>query len=60
MIISIIIMIDFRFSPVENINNKQRVLSAPRRIKLKLKRFLFTNIKSLNTNDIILKRNFVR
>lgn len=53
-------MIDFRYSPVEQYNKKQRILHIPRMVKLSLKRNLYSTFKSLNNKDIILKRNFVR
>ena len=53
-------MIDFKYSPVDDINEKQRILQIPRIVKLKLKRYLYTSIKSSSSKDIILKRNFVR
>ena len=52
-------MINFKYSPVDDINEKQRILQIPRIVKLKLKRYLYTSIKSSSSKDIILKRNFV-
>ena len=53
-------MINFRYSPVDDINNRQRILRVPRLVKLKLKRYLYSSAKSNNTNNIILKRNYVK
>ena len=53
-------MIDFKFSPVDDINEKQRILQIPRIVKLNLKKYLYKSIKSSSSKDIILKRNFVK
>lgn len=53
-------MINFKYSPVEDINNRQRILQIPRIVKLNLKRYLYQSYKSYSSNDVILKRNFVK
>ena len=53
-------MITFKYSPVEDINNRQRILQIPRIVKLNLKRYLFQSHKSYSSNDVILKRHFVK
>ena len=53
-------MIDFKYSPVEEFNNKQRVLLVPRLLKLKLKRYINYKNQQINSKDVILKRNFIK
>lgn len=52
-------MIDFKYSPVEEFNSKQRVLVVPRLLKLKMKRYI-DNQKQTNYKDVLLKRNFIK
>ena len=53
-------MLTFKYSPVEDINNRQRILQIPRIVKLNLKRYLYLSHKSYSSNDLILKRNFLK
>ncbi len=53
-------MYNFKYSPIKDTNNRQRILQVPRLVKLKLKRYLYTTQKTNNHSNIFLKRNFVR